>query len=441
MGLMPGLDSLGTGRGIFSEKLGELQKNLSHLIDVYHKMWRAAPTDMPPFPKRYSQKRQKELERELTSFMDRLSDRIKDYSPDEEENWFEAFAADFRDCAQKVFALSDVTVDSLLKKGFAETTRDFVDEVKRFDPSLSIENVYQALRNVWIMNTLQIYTGEEVRLTDAMFGYSLIYPYSDNFLDDPSLSLDHKIGMAGRLRLWLEGETVEPREDNESRIRDLIRRIEQVFPRDRFPGVYQSLLSIYNAQIRSLTQQRKENLPSSSDILEISVEKGGTSVLADGYLVKGDLEARQADFCFGFGFFLQLADDLQDVSEDRRNGHMTVFSQTAGKHPLDDLANKLFHLTDTVVRVKLGRKDNEVRLRGMILENTRLLLMEAVGKNPRLYTRAYLQEMETFFPVRFAFLKKFRARVKRNLVENRTVALDLNFASAFLLTALSRTIS
>src|SRR4030067_480163 len=55
-----------------------------------------------------------------------------------------------------------------------------------------------------------------------------------------------------------------------------------------------------------------------------AVEHTG-SVLANGYLVAGRLDPADEDFCFGFGTFLQLADDLQDVAEDADCGHRTLF--------------------------------------------------------------------------------------------------------------------
>ncbi|RPI97560.1 MAG: hypothetical protein EHM31_13325, partial [Candidatus Aminicenantes bacterium] len=105
--------------------------------------------------------------------------------------------------------------------------------------------------------------------------------------------------------------------------------------------MYRSLLTIYNAQVKSLLQQRPEAAPSPEDILAISLEKGGTSVLADGYLVAGSLEPADEDFCFGFGTFLQLADDLQDIAEDSRCGHRTLFSIGGAGAPLDATAIRL----------------------------------------------------------------------------------------------------
>lgn len=80
-----------------------------------------------------------------------------------------------------------------------------------------------------------------------------------------------------------------------------------------YQDVYQSLYLIQEGQQQSLRQQ--QTIPE-KDVLEISIWKGGTSVLADGYLIDGHLSDVQQEFCMLFGFTLQVQIDLQDVVED-----------------------------------------------------------------------------------------------------------------------------
>jgi hypothetical protein len=249
----------------------------------------------------------------------------------------------------------------------------FVETAKTFDPALQIEDVYQALRNAWIMNSLQMYFNLDVKYHDSLFAYSMIYPYMDNYLDDVSLSLEEKLVMIEKLRDGLEGLGFTPGNRNEEKISLLIKMIEAEYDREKFPGVYQSLLAIFNAQLRSLTQQKGHTLPFEGDILDLSFEKGGTSVLADGYLVSGKLEEQQANFCFGFGAFLQLADDIQDLVMDQKNDHATIFSLPAGKYSLDNLANKLLNFIAETVDAKLDEKDPSAKsLKELILRNCTL---------------------------------------------------------------------
>ena len=239
---------------------------------------------------------------------------------------------------------------------------------------------------------------------------------------------------------WLEGKDVPQSTIQEEKVFKLIKLIEQQYNRSKFSGVYQSLLAIYNAQIKSLTQQKKALKLTNSELLQISLEKGGTSVLADGFLVGGEIDTTQADFCFGFGVFLQLCDDIQDAAEDQKNEHMTIFSREVGLHPLDKLTNKLFHFILHVTDRKLDDNiDNERTLKELITQNCFYLILEAIGKNQAYFSSDYIKKMQHHFPIRFSYLLKLRQEIKEKFVENRKSALDLNFASAVLLTLTSRT--
>ena len=87
--------------------------------------------------------------------------------------------------------------------------------------------------------------------------------------------------------------------------------------------------------------QAPQASPYELDVLGLVFEKGGTAVLADGYLVAGSLTPFQQEFSFYYGAFTQLMDDLEDVQSDRQAGIMTVFSQTAGRWPLDAVTSRL----------------------------------------------------------------------------------------------------
>jgi len=95
----------------------------------------------------------------------------------------------------------------------------------------------------------------------------------------------------------------------------------------RYPQVFERLLAIHRAQGKSLQQLRRNPTPQQIDVLGISFEKGGASVLADGYLVAGSLTAAQRECIFGFGVLTQLMDDLEDLPHNLANRFLTIFSQ------------------------------------------------------------------------------------------------------------------
>jgi hypothetical protein len=428
----------------YSRKLGSMESNVARYKREYLRIWGETSTDLPPLGKSYPEKRQKDIEKELFRFIDRASAKIDEY-PDvegEQKDWMGDFVADVRGFGRRFLEMSELSLETVLQEDFVRSTQMFVAKAKEFDPDFAIENVYQALRNAWIMNSLQMYLGLDVKFCDSLFAYSMIYPYMDNYLDDVSLSLEDKLRLTGKLRKWLEGEASPPQNRNEERILNLIKMIESEHDRKKFPGVYQSMLAIFNAQIKSLIQQKGHTFPLEVDILDCSFEKGGTSVLADGFLVSGTLTEKEADFCFGFGTYLQLADDIQDLVLDQRNKHATIFSLAAANGGLDNLASKLLNFIVKSVNAKLDEnRKNEKALKELIWRNCALLILEAVGRNKDLYSRKYVRWMEPYFPIRFAKLLTLRKKIQRKFLRDRRNVIDLNLASAFLLTATSRIFS
>ena len=116
------------------------------------------------------------------------------------------------------------------------------------------ERSAQALRNVWIMNTLQLYLDHPVQYSPSIFAYSMIYPYTDNVVDDTSVALQDKGRLNAHLKGWLEGESggpslpegASPLRRTAEKVLGLIRMIEAQFAREEAPDVYRSLLAIFN---------------------------------------------------------------------------------------------------------------------------------------------------------------------------------------------------
>ncbi len=428
----------------YSGKLDKLEGDVERYKREYLQMWWQTPAGFPEFSNAYSDLEQKSTETQLFRFIDRTSYKLDDY-PDcetEQKAWMDEFIREVREFGRRFLEMSDLYLDSVFQEDAVRSTQMFVDKAKEFDPRLRIEDIYQALRNAWIMNSLQMYLHMDVKYSNSLFAYSMIYPYMDNYLDDVSLPLEKKLVLIEKLKDGLEGQDFTPGNRNEEKIRQLIKMIESDYDREKFPEVYESLLAIFNAQLCSLTQQKGHTLPFERDILDLSFEKGGTSVLADGYLVSGTLEEQQANFCFGFGTFLQLADDIQDLVTDQKNDHATIFSLPAGKYSLDNLANKLLNFIAAVVDDKLNEDNSNAKsLKELILRNSSLLILEAVGKNRAYYSREYWQNMERHFPIRFSRLKKLRKKLKTKILGKRKHVIDLELAAAYLLAATSRIIS
>jgi hypothetical protein len=399
-----------------SADVGPLGERVEELVRSHALLWQTAPAEAVPPEKRYTRAEKRAVERELSGLVARLSSEevrtaFLDGSLDAAR--LEDLSAGLRPAFRRLLRLTGLPLEAVYDARFVDSTRQFLKTARDFDPGLSLASAFQALRNVWIMNSLQFDLGLPVEHTDAIFSYSMVYPYLDNMLDDARTAEAGKLALVAKLRSWLEGAARPADSPGEEKLLSLVRLIEGRFPRAGFPGVYRSLLAIYNAQVKSLLQQKPDAAPSAQGILAISLEKGGTSVLADGYLVAGSLEPADEEFCFGFGTFLQLADDLQDMAEDSRCGHRTLFSGGGDGGPLDQTALRLeSYLAAVLEKARRGAAPGRSALCDAIGSGMALMFRESVGKQTRYFRGAFVRRARRAFPVRFSYLRKLRRRLK-----------------------------
>jgi hypothetical protein len=376
-----------------------------HFIDL----WWESDTSLPDLGPLYTAPAQTQNEKHLLQFLVEV-DRVLSNPPRgraEAQVVQARLGAAFRVLAGEAMGFGVGELDRLPSQAFSDVSEDFVRSAHAFDPKLSGEDIYQAGRNAWTANGLQWLLGLPVQNTPSIFAYSLLYPYTDNYLDDPTISIATKRAFNERFRRRLAGELLAPANPHEQVIFDLINMIEKQYSRPDHPAVFESLLDIHHAQSQSLKLMRRAAAPGEVDVLGLSFGKGGTSVLADGYLVSGSLNEAQRQFTYGHGIFAQLLDDLEDIEPDTQAGRLTVYSQPASHWTLDALANRTFHFGREVLK-GLDCFDVDESLRALIRRGADLLLIDTIGRTDPYYTAAYLRELEAHSPFRFSFLSEQR---------------------------------
>lgn len=405
-----------------------LRREVCALRDRYARAWLATPTEPPgpeelgPSLSRWRQWRNRRRSDRLVRRVCRRLPRIPEPGP-ARATWKAALKDEICAFGETCLGWPPSWRESPLAEELFEGSVDFVRRARalgeRFEIDLRRDHLFQALRNVWILNGLQILLGRPVQTTPSVFAYSMLYPLTDNFLDDPEVPSEAKAGFNRRLGRRLAGAPstggAAARDRRERAVFELVGAIEGEFPRARHPRVFASLQAIHRAQVESLRQQRGSAPDDdAADLLRLSCEKGGTSVLADGFLVAGELAPEEAEFLFGYGVALQLLDDLQDATEDRANGHRTLFSIAAGRTPLDALTSRLARFTARV----LGATDRFEApewpvIAGLMRGNCPLLLLQAVADQQSLFRPSYVRRMERHFPVRYGALPRLERRARR----------------------------
>jgi len=380
-------------------------------VQQFRKIWWESDTHLPQFGRTYSKRDKSSREACLEKLVNSIKSE-QEQSPfggevnsETQKKYFSAL----RNFFKSALDFEDDYLDTILSPAFIESTKAFIKMSRYFDHSLSMNDIFQASRNVWIMNGLQQLLGVPVELTPAVFAYSMLYPYSDNYLDNPGISKQNKNIFNKHLSQRLAGKAIIPDNAHEQQIFNLIAMIEEQYDRSSNPQIFESLLAIHHAQMKSLRLFDHKVSLSEEDVLMISIEKGGASVLADGYLVAGSLSEPQRKFLFGYGAYLQLLDDLQDVQEDCDTGLLTVFSRASKHFPLDTLTNRTFHFGKQVMNfVNCFNGKNSDSFLNLIKKSIVLLIIEAVGLTDGFYSKSYSRQIETYSPFRFYVLKKRR---------------------------------
>jgi hypothetical protein len=281
---------------------------------------------------------------------------------------------------------------------------------RHFDPALSMPDIIQACRNAWTACGLQPLLGQRVELTPSILGYSMLYPYSDNFLDRENLPTGAKLHTSRRFRERLHGEHLAAENDLETALWALIELVEGQYPRARFPDVFDCLLAIHRAQEHSLAQVRSRE--SDPELLLLSCAKGGSSVLADACLARGWLTDQESRFAFDWGVLLQLGDDVQDVREDLARGSMTLFSGAAVRgERLDERVIQLLNFADHVGREMAELQNGSPMLKDLLRMSWRSLILMAVAASHEHFSAQFLADAEVFSPFRFTFLREQRERL------------------------------
>lgn len=292
-----------------------------------------------------------------------------------------------------------------LDQGYLDAAEVFLERTAREDPELAHAEVFQALRNVWIMNSLQLLWGLPLEVTPSVYAYSMLYPYTDNFLDDPATGLPEKVLFNEHLSKALTGQALSPVNPVEEQVFRKIRLIESQYDRGAFPRVYESIRLIQGAQAESLAQDDATILPR-EELLSLSFYKGGASVLADAFLVKGSLSLPEMEFAVAYGAFLQLLDDFQDARRDAKDRHQTLFSLGADATSRSREIRQLIRYIIEVNAPRPGDPEALRRMKQVISSCTLLLIRSAAGKDPSLITSALYQELEGPSKVRLSFYQE-----------------------------------
>ncbi|HEY7303398.1 MAG TPA: hypothetical protein VH601_04765 [Bryobacteraceae bacterium] len=386
--------------------------NVTDLIEDSAAVWDASPADFPHLES-YIVDEQERRERLLDCHLDAIDVELRQTSRTRmaAERTIARITSLFVQVSTYSLEIDNPRIQNLLESGFSQVGTDLARSARRLDPDVSMIDILQAARNAWTACGLQVILGRTLRLTPAIFAYSMLYPYSDNCLDDPAISRETKLRFNERFRRRLQGERSPANNKRDEIVWYLVGLIESEYPRAKYPQVYDSLLAIHTAQQESLRQM--ERAREDCDVLRLTLAKGGTSVLADAYLAAGQLKPLEARFAFNWGVALQLGDDLQDLYADQARGSLTLFTQAAERGSLDAITSKTFHFSGKIMDQMSDLASASAAMKDLLARSSRMLLIRSAANAPEAYTGPYLAALEQNSPFRFDFLRERETRFAR----------------------------
>ncbi|MBK6281752.1 MAG: class 1 isoprenoid biosynthesis enzyme [Draconibacterium sp.] len=388
-------------------------QSVESYIDHFIKIWENSPVHFPGFNRFYLEVEKLEREKNFEQIQEKIKalqsrsaiKKLRNSNP--ESKFFPVFKSFLHD----IFDFDQAHLEIILSEEFRNVSKDFFYQARGFAPELSPENIYQGLRNVWIMNGLQLMMNLPVKITPSVFAYSMIYPYSDNYLDDPNISDHEKQEFSIRFNKRLHGENIIPLNHTESQLFQLVGMFEEQYNRSQFPEVYESLYAIQKGQTDSLKLLKKRGL-TETEIRRVCFEKGGTSVLADGYLVAGKLSQDQEQALIGYGIYLQLLDDIQDMKEDATALTNTMCTSLENSD-LDEFVNRTIHFGRTALEeMKCFEAPNVDVFLNLMNRSIETMIIESIGLNETGFSEQYLVEIEKSSPLHFDFIRRKKSESK-----------------------------
>ncbi len=387
----------------------DVQNYTKHFISI----WEKSSGHFPDFPKQYNTSEKILREAQFDQIQQQMQvlqqkanvRRLKDAKPES------VFFPIFRSFLQNVFDFEPEQLNIILSEQFRDVSKDFFYKARAFGPELSPENIYQGLRNVWIMNGLQLMMNIPVEITPSIFAYSMIYPYSDNYLDNTDVSDQEKKEFSKRFNERLHGEKIASLNHTEKQLFYLVSLFEKQYIRQQFPEVFEGLYAIQKGQTDSLKLLNQNGL-TDAEIRRICFEKGGASVLADGYLVAGKLTKEKEQALFGYGIYLQLLDDIQDIKEDA-TAHTITMCSLREKEGMSEFLNRTIHFGRIALKeMRCFESANTNIFLNLMNRSIEAMAIESAGLNEISFSEDYLYELEKFSPLHFDYVRRKKSQSK-----------------------------
>lgn len=381
--------------------------------DIKH-AWITSKETFPDFFKAVPSQTKHENEIAIQTFIDTLNNQLNAFPklPLKRNRWKQKTLRIINEflCQETIMGIH-THIDSFTLESFDAELKEFLRQVRLFAPELEFDGIGQAIRNYILFIMMKEMNGVHEDFNQACFGYSMLYPFTDNFIDSTEYSDQAKKIFNQMIRDKINGTysntklQINSQSIHHKKTCDLLQMIEDRYPREQDGTIYTLLISMLNAQVESLTQQNKNIYLNEQQRLDISTFKGGMSVLIDRFFVNKAITQDDLIYYLGFGFFLQLADDLQDIYEDSQSGNQTLFTVQLDYEAEEKLVNKLLHFIHNISNCY--ESENQ-EFKELVLSSCYQLILSSVIGSKQFFSEEYLTKIEAFLPTSLTFFDNLK---------------------------------
>lgn len=388
------------------------------LLTKVKEAWEASADTLPDFIQAVEEKERKENEKRIMQSLCRVNEQIDSFprffwQVFGRKKWKRDTETLLKDILRTETLLDiEKTMPGESLDNFWRETKRFLQNIRKFDESMQIEDMGQAIRNYLVYAIFLELNGLEQKCKPSIFGYSMLYPYTDNFIDSQEITAEEKKHYNKLIADKLKGDKFEAQSRHEEKTAELLAGIEKDYARP--DEIYQGLLYMLEAQRNSLRQPDGGVTMDEDEILNISIYKGGLSVLIDRYFIDKSFGERDMYFYYGFGFLLQLCDDLQDISQDGEEGSRTVFTICTKREEIVKKVNKLMHFTRKLFEDCEAYREE---FKEFLLRNCYLLILFSAEGSSAHMTDEWIGWEKCRIPVAGDFMNKIKTSL--SLTDNR----------------------
>ena len=122
------------------------------LKSQYMALWYSTGSEFDLKRDKISLEEKIEYEKKIESFRKNLLKKSK-YIPskDEEENFKNEIILEIKNFESSLSPYKNSLIDFFIDNGYGQVTEDFIEAAEKFDPNMDVMDIFQAIRNVWII--------------------------------------------------------------------------------------------------------------------------------------------------------------------------------------------------------------------------------------------------------------------------------------------------